>query len=90
MALEGGQLAASMIVRYLPGLRNGSSFNALADDYRTSYKQLFASRLRTCALLRRAAFMPRLASVAIRLFGASVRARRALAQATRKRMKAEG
>jgi flavin-dependent dehydrogenase len=84
MALEGGELAASVIMRHLPGMRNGASFSALAHDYRTSYKQLFGSRLRVCAVLRRAAFVPRLASVAIRLFGASVRARRALAQATRK------
>lgn len=84
MALEGGELAASVIMRYLPGLRNGDSFSALAHDYRTSYQQLFGSRLRICAVLRRAAFVPRLANAAIRLFGASVRARRALAQATRK------
>jgi len=84
MALEGGELAAAVIMRHLPGLRNGDQFSALAEDYRTSYQQLFGSRLRICAMLRRAAFVPRLASVAIRLFGASVRARRALARATRK------
>jgi flavin-dependent dehydrogenase len=84
MALEGGELAASVIMRHLPNLRNGAPFSALAQDYRTSYKQLFGSRLRICAVLRRAAFVPILANAAIRLFGASVRARRALAQATRK------
>ena len=84
MALEGGELAASVIMRHLPGLRSGVPFSALAYDYRTSYKQLFGSRLRICAVLRRAAFVPCLANAAIRLFGASVRARRALAQATRK------
>lgn len=90
MALEGGELAASVIMRHLPRLRQGEAFTELAQDYRSSYNQLFAARLRICAMLRRAAFVPRLASAAIRLFGASVYARRALAQATRKRMKAEG
>ena len=84
MALEGGELAATVIMRHLQSLRNGAPFGALADDYRISYQQLFGSRLRICAVLRRAAFVPRLANAAIRLFGASVRARRALVRATRK------
>lgn len=84
MALEGGELAASMIMRHLPALRAGASFAALAQDYRTAYRQLFGSRLRICAVLRRVAFVPRLASAAIRFFAASVSARRALAQATRR------
>lgn len=84
MAMEGGELAATVILRHLPALRNGASLKALAHDYRASYKELFGSRLRVCAVLRQAAFVPRLASAAIRLFGASVRARRALVEATRK------
>jgi menaquinone-9 beta-reductase len=84
MAMEGGELAATDILRHLPELRKGASFNALAHDYRASYKELFRSRLRVCAVLRRAAFVPHLTSLAIRLFGASVRARRALAEATRR------
>jgi flavin-dependent dehydrogenase len=84
MALEGGEMAATLIARHLPGLRHGESFSNLANAYRNSYYRLFGSRLRVCAVLRRAAFVPRLANIAIRLFGASLRARRALAQATRK------
>lgn len=84
MALEGGELAATVILRHLPELRNGASLMELARDYRASYQALFGSRLRVCAVLRRAAFVPPLANLAIRLFGASVRARRALAEATRK------
>ena len=84
MALEGGELAAEVIMRHLPRLRTGAPFVALARDYHALYRQQFGSRLRICAMLRRAAFVPRLADAAIRLFGASERLRRALAQATRK------
>jgi flavin-dependent dehydrogenase len=84
MALEGGALAASVITRHLPSLRSGSSFAALAHEYRALYRQQFGSRLLICAMLRRAAFVPRFADAAIRLFGVSTRLRRALAQATRK------
>jgi geranylgeranyl reductase family protein len=83
MALEGGELAAEVIMQHLPAMRNGGSLSALANDYRSAYQRKFGSRLRVCAMLRRAAFVPRLAGAAIRLFSASVRARRALAQATR-------
>ena len=84
MALEGGELAARVITRHLPSLRSGASFAALAHEYRALYRQQFGSRLQICAMLRRAAFVPRFADAAIRLFGASERLRRALVQATRK------
>jgi menaquinone-9 beta-reductase len=90
MALESGELAAEIIVRHLPQLQMGDTFSALARAYRTSYQAQFRSRLRICAMLRRAAFVPRLAETAISVFGLSDRLRRALAQATRRRMKAEG
>jgi flavin-dependent dehydrogenase len=92
MALEGGALAANVILRHLPDLRDGASCSELARDYRHLYRQHFGSRLRICALLRRAAFVPSLADAAIRLFGASDRVRRTLAKATRTktRMKDEG
>jgi menaquinone-9 beta-reductase len=84
MALECGELAAETIVRHLPRLQTGDPFSALARDYRTSYQAQFRSRLRICSMLRRAAFVPRLAEVAISVFGLSDRLRRALALATRK------
>jgi flavin-dependent dehydrogenase len=84
MALEGGELAAKAITQHLPQLRAGAPFLALAREYEALYQVQFRSRLRICAMLRRAAFVPRLAEAAIRLFGMSERLRRALAQATRK------
>ena len=83
MALESGELAAGVIMDHLQDLRKGESFAAIARDYRTIYRQRFAARLRVCALLRRAAFVPRLAEASMLLFGASDRVRRALARATR-------
>jgi flavin-dependent dehydrogenase len=90
MAFEGGALAARVITQHLPHLRQGASFAELARDYRRLYRQQFGSRLRICAWLRRAAFVPSLADGAIRFFGASYRIRRALARATRTRTKDEG
>src|SRR2546425_2795209 len=82
MALESGEVAAGASMDHLQGLQKGASFAALARDYRTIYRQRFAARLRVCALLRRAAFVPRLAEASMLLFGASNRLRRALARAT--------
>jgi menaquinone-9 beta-reductase len=84
MALEGGELAAKTIAKHLSALRHHGPFDLLARDYQQLYHQQFATRLRVCALLRRAAFVPRLAELAMRLFGASERLRRSLARATRK------
>jgi menaquinone-9 beta-reductase len=83
MALEGGQLAAEVVLQHLDGLQQGGSFAPLARSYRDLYHQQFGSRLRICAILRRAAFVPRLAEAAIRFFGASERLRHSLARATR-------
>ncbi|HEY0405106.1 MAG TPA: NAD(P)/FAD-dependent oxidoreductase [Pyrinomonadaceae bacterium] len=98
MALESGELAAEAIGRHLRELRltatNGrdkSAFQSLAVDYRALYGERFNARLRVCSLLRRAAFVPRLAEAGIRVLRASSRARRRLAQATRsKRIRDEG
>lgn len=88
MALESGQLAAEIIGRHLPGLRQDGGSRALeletlAGDYRTQYARRFNSRLRVSGLLRRAAFVPRLAETAMFLFGTNARLRRKLARATR-------
>lgn len=83
MALESGELAAAAIARRLSSLRAGDPFQRLRDDYRALYAEKFGQRLRVCALLRRAAFVPYLAEAAILSFGASNRMRRRLARATR-------
>ncbi len=84
MALESGELAAGVIESHLRALRAGESFRALATDYRARYNEKFSARLRVCAMLRRAAFVPRLAEAAIFALGASERVRRRLARATRR------
>jgi flavin-dependent dehydrogenase len=83
MALESGELAAAAILRHLAALPDGGTFQILANDYRDGYRQRFNSRLRVCAGLRRAAFVPRLAEAMILLLGASEHMRRRLALATR-------
>jgi flavin-dependent dehydrogenase len=83
MALESGELAAETIIRHLPRLQAGHSFQSLAREYRVRYRDQFNARLRVCSLLRRAAFVPGLAAAAILASGASERVRRCLARATR-------
>lgn len=56
----------------------------LASDYAACYEKRFASRLRVCSLLRRAAFAPApLIEAGVAALGASASVRRALARATR-------
>jgi len=88
MALESGQVAAEIVGGHLPKLRQDgrselSGLAILAADYRTAYSRRFDSRLRLSGLLRRAAFVPRLAETAMLLFGTSARLRRRLVRATR-------
>lgn len=83
MALESGEVAAHVIARRLLELRKGQGFEELAEDYRRQYAARFNRRLRVASLLRHAAFVPGLASVAIRLSASSERLRRRLARATR-------
>jgi len=88
MALESGEVAAEIVSRHLPMFRQDSrselsGIATLAADYRTEYSRRFNSRLRLSGLLRRAAFVPRLAETAMLLFGSSARLRRRLARATR-------
>jgi flavin-dependent dehydrogenase len=84
MALESGELAASLITRRLEELQSENGLDDLARDYRSLYGAHFNSRLRVSSVLRRAAFVPGLAAAAIGLFGTSAKLRRRLAQATRK------
>lgn len=82
MALESGELVAGIIADHLDA-RTRLKTSELNADYQTAYHERFDARLRACALMRRAAFVPGLAEVAIRLFGASDRLRQRVSRATR-------
>jgi flavin-dependent dehydrogenase len=86
MALESGQLAARCVARHLPSLRraDSESLDAMIRDYRTAYDRVFSARLRMCAMMRRAAFVPRLAEALIFTLGLSERARKGLSRSTRR------
>jgi geranylgeranyl reductase family protein len=84
MALESGELAAQAIGNYLDAGKS-HSLSDLRSEYTTAYHRFFDSRLNVCSLMRKAAFVPGLANVAIRFFGASDQIRRRLARATRGR-----
>jgi flavin-dependent dehydrogenase len=83
MALESGELAAGVISDHLPAIRLGAGVVDLEARYRAAYKTRFHSRLRVCSMIRRAAFVPGLAQMAIRVFGTSDHLRRRLSRATR-------
>jgi flavin-dependent dehydrogenase len=83
MALESGELAAAAITPHLETLADDAARDALCDSYGKLYRARFNSRLRLCSMIRRAAFVPGLANVAIRFFGASKSMRRRVASATR-------
>jgi flavin-dependent dehydrogenase len=95
MALESGELAASVIARHLArvyaassnGASDGSlndSLDTLAGEYRALYRERFGARLRVCSYLRRAAFAPQpLVELGVAALGASAGLRRTLARATR-------
>jgi flavin-dependent dehydrogenase len=83
MALESGELVAAAIAPHLETLADDAARDALCDSYGKLYRARFNSRLRLCSMIRRAAFVPGLANVAIRFFGASKSMRRRVASATR-------
>ncbi|HKZ01545.1 MAG TPA: NAD(P)/FAD-dependent oxidoreductase, partial [Pyrinomonadaceae bacterium] len=83
MALEAGKLVAETILDHLPGLMSDDDFKSLEDHYRAAYAGTFNTRLRVCALLRTAAFVPGLAGAAILFFSANERLRKRLAISTR-------
>ena len=84
MALESGELAADLIAGYLSSSRTSPQLRQLNLDYQTAYHRKFDSRLKACAWMRRAAFVPGMADVAIRLFR-SDRLRQFMSRATRGR-----
>jgi len=83
MALESGELAAQVIADHLDTIRDGRGFEELSKQYRDAYERKFDSRLRICSLMRRAAFVPGLADLAIRFFRTSARLRQFVTRATR-------
>jgi flavin-dependent dehydrogenase len=83
MAMESGELAANTIAPQLGSLDQPHAVAEITDRYRASYQQRFNSRLRLCSLIRRAAFVPGLAEMAVRTFGLSDVLRRRFARATR-------
>ncbi len=83
MALESGELAAGVIADHLTGIQLSAGLANLETSYRAAYKLRFQSRLRVCSLMRRAAFIPGLAQMAIRVFGLNDRLRRRVSRATR-------
>jgi menaquinone-9 beta-reductase len=83
MALQSGELAAGATANYLNAHPESRTLEDLAANYRAAYQRTFDSRLRICSWLRKAAFVPRLAELAITLFAASDSLRRRLARATR-------
>lgn len=77
MALESGKIAATTI------LEHPDAFDDLSAAYRSSYSSTFDRRLRTAALLRRAAFMPWAAELTVSALALSSGIRRRIARATR-------
>jgi flavin-dependent dehydrogenase len=68
MALQNGELAASVIGSHWERRHAADFFTRLAKNYRESYARKFDSRLRTCSWMRRAAFVPQFAESLILLF----------------------
>jgi len=83
MALESGEVVAQVISDHKDKFGLGASFTNLSLEYGLRYSRTFDSRLRVSGMLRRAAFVPRLAEAAIIGFGASDWLRRKVARATR-------
>jgi flavin-dependent dehydrogenase len=81
MALESGDLAARVIAERLHEPRDTAL--EIGQAYESLYHRQFNSRLRLCSMMRRAAFLPGLADVAIRVFGASEALRRRVTRGTR-------
>jgi flavin-dependent dehydrogenase len=83
MALESGELVAGAIAQHLAQLDSDSASRTIGEKYSNHYRARFKSRLRLCSMIRRAAFVPGFADLAIRFFGTSKSMRRRVASATR-------
>jgi flavin-dependent dehydrogenase len=82
MALESGQLVAEQIIQHQSKLDERTGIANLCESYTRAYLRTFNSRLRVCSLLRRVAFRPPLAQLAITAFSCSDRFRGWLARST--------
>ena len=78
MALESARVLADVTIA------NAAAPEMIASEYLRAYRQTFSRRLRVCSVLRRTAFMPRLATVVVSALSLSSNARRLLARATRR------
>ena len=77
MALESAEILARSISE------NALSSNKIAEDYKFLHHQKFQKRLRVCSIMRRAAFVPNFAKIAITALNLSKPAREILARSTR-------
>jgi flavin-dependent dehydrogenase len=77
MALDGAEILARTITE------NRASGDQIAEIYAFNFRQKFQKRLRVCALMRRAAFVPNLAKTLISALSLSRSAREMLARSTR-------
>ena len=77
MALESAEILAQSISE------NALSSNKIAEDYKILHHQKFQKRLRVCSIMRRAAFVPNFAKIAITALSLSKTARESLARSTR-------
>ena len=75
MAFESSEILAETFA--------GTTLDLAGRKYADDYRKRFANRLRVCSLLRRTAFMPRLATTVVATLRISTAARRTLARATR-------
>jgi len=82
MALESAEILAESISA------NVFSPQKIAGHYKIVHKERFQKRLRVCSLIRRAAFVPNLAKLAISALSLSKTAREVLAHSTRQRLSA--
>jgi flavin-dependent dehydrogenase len=83
MALESGELVSEVIVERLAQFGDENILESISEQYEQLYRARFNSRLRLCSMIRRAAFVPGFADLAIRFFGLSASLRRRVASATR-------
>ena len=75
MAFESAEILANILTT--------GPLEYAAHAYAAEYHRAFQNRLRVCSVLRRSAFMPRLATLVVSSLGVSTAARRALARSTR-------
>ena len=85
MALESAKILADCIARNCFASEKNAEKNAekIAQNYRILYRNKFQKRLRVCAFMRRAAFVPAFAGFAVSALSLSRSARLILARATR-------